>query len=1198
MTKPTVGWVLLLLIGVSRAIEEVVQDVIEGEDVTLECRYSPALSSSDSTLYWIRSNRVGHDNVAIADTPFDSAYTVEHKTSLGRYDLKIKNATYDRDNGKFECAMKEAGTGSSLHQSVANLVVLLPPSQPTIEPTTPTATEGRAFNLTCSSLGGSPPPHIYWYKNGESQKLKSLYLKGATKDEATKSVLTIIPKKEDDGSTYRCTVWNRAIPENGLMEASTSINVNYFPRVTVGPENPVRVERDDTAELICKVDAKPPVDDVRWMRDGRFIQQTFKHLIPRANLKDDGPYICAADNHLGQVGKAEVKLDVLFGPEVSVPPLREVGQGEEVVVHCQVSANPRPTTIVWSKEGDSEFRQTGPTLRLPGTNPAATNNGRYTCSATNFIQPTNRARQQRDGNATISIAVRHKPGKTFITPETPIGREGQPITLTCGAKPEGHPAPTYRWWKEGSKSTTLAAGQEFTIDAARLSHAGKYFCQPSNKLGQGTVAETLLQVHQEPKIDSGLQPEIIKRAGDTGFQSTCSAVAKPKPKVKWYKDGTQIDDSTSDLYQVSVIEQPETVPNKAFKIISTLKFVGPKRINGDQLMPTDRGDYTCEFTNEVASKASTMLLRVQHSPVVRHQHNKVAADVGETASISCRMQAYPNVIFDWSKESSMLTDKTQYNMNVTELNDDIYEGVLHIKKVTDSTYGEYSCKAYNSLGTQRTKIKLQEKSKPERPENVRAVQNSPDSIVLEWDEGFNGGYDDTTYNIDYKEIGGGGKKHVDCRRRNPCNITGLEQFTTYQFKVKALNIRGESQWSRDIKVTTEVDVSLIPQPEEIHFATTTNIVEFNIVKYELPLTAKIELENEDGTWRPYRQLGLDGQTYGQMPINDPVSGLRIRLCLTTNEVLCGEYDYAKIVKFTVGNLKQSPLGQPWLVAVLVVVAILSVAVCCLLIKCFCFRNKQPKKLTKEDIAGPRVPTSQQAYNYGQDSKGVDTAKDTAESPDIIKSQMYGYNYPPVPAAQVPTNAGYEHSGSPNSNNGGSVNSQDSLWNVKHPNGETIPANGYAGGYYNDPHQQQMMLQQQQMHHQQQIQMQQQQQQMQMQQQYAYNQQDDYAHYPNPEEYMMNQDRNRAYFANGDQYALPNKSRQHRLDSDYSPYGDVSGLPDPYTGHDISEELRHNPHYLDGASHAGVSLHSNEAEMHPPPEGYSTPSRRVIREIIV
>lgn len=233
-------------------------------------------------------------------------------------------------------------------------------------------------------------------------------------------------------------------------------------------------------------------------------------------------------------------------------------------------------------------------------------------------------------------------------------------------------------------------------------------------------------------------------------------------------------------------------------------------------------------------------------------------------------------------------------------------------------------------------------------------------------------------------------------------------------------------------------------------------------------------------------------------------------------------------------------------------------------------------MTKEDIAGPRVQQNHPNHNYGLDNKGVDTAKDTADSPDIIKSQMYGYNYPPMPAAQVPNNMGYEQSGSSNSNNGGSVNSQDSLWNVKHPNGEAIPVNGYVtSGYYPDPHLQQQMM------HQQQVLQQQQQQ------QYAY---DDYTHYPHPEEYMM--DRNRAYFANGDQYAMPNKPR-HRLDSDYSPYGDVSGLPDPYTGQDISDELRH--HQVDG----GVSLHSSDMDMGaPPPEGYSTPSRRVIREIIV
>ena len=77
-----------------------------------------------------------------------------------------------------------------------------------------------------------------------------------------------------------------------------------YPRVTVGPENPIRVERDDTAELFCEVDSKPRVAEVRWVRDNRFIQTNFRHLIPRANLKDAGPYICNADNGLGQVIQA------------------------------------------------------------------------------------------------------------------------------------------------------------------------------------------------------------------------------------------------------------------------------------------------------------------------------------------------------------------------------------------------------------------------------------------------------------------------------------------------------------------------------------------------------------------------------------------------------------------------------------------------------------------------------------------------------------------------------------------------------------------------------------------------------------------------------------------------------------------------------------------------------------------------------
>ena len=52
---------------------------------------------------------------------------------------------------------------------------------------------------------------------------------------------------------------------------------------------------------------------------------------------------------------------------------------------------------------------------------------------------------------------------------------------------------------------------------------------------------------------------------------------------------------------------------------------------------------------------------------------------------------------------------------------------------------------------------------------------------------------------------------------------------------------------------------------------------------------------------------------------------------------------------------------------------------------------------------------------------------------------------------------------------------------------------------------------------------------------------------------------------------------------------MSGLPDPYTGHDISDELRQQSLDIHGLEH-DLSAAA--------PEGYTTPNRRVIREIIV
>jgi hypothetical protein len=69
-----------------------IMDVTEGTDVTLKCRFQPELSQRASQLFWIRTNREGHDNVAIGETPYQTNYMVEHKPNEGKYDLKIKKS--------------------------------------------------------------------------------------------------------------------------------------------------------------------------------------------------------------------------------------------------------------------------------------------------------------------------------------------------------------------------------------------------------------------------------------------------------------------------------------------------------------------------------------------------------------------------------------------------------------------------------------------------------------------------------------------------------------------------------------------------------------------------------------------------------------------------------------------------------------------------------------------------------------------------------------------------------------------------------------------------------------------------------------------------------------------------------------------------------------------------------------------------
>lgn len=75
--------------------------------------------------------------------------------------MLIKNASFARDNGRFECRIKAVGTGADVHQEYYNITVLTLPQQPIVDSGLESmATEGKMHEMSCVSLGGSPAPTI------------------------------------------------------------------------------------------------------------------------------------------------------------------------------------------------------------------------------------------------------------------------------------------------------------------------------------------------------------------------------------------------------------------------------------------------------------------------------------------------------------------------------------------------------------------------------------------------------------------------------------------------------------------------------------------------------------------------------------------------------------------------------------------------------------------------------------------------------------------------------------------------------------------------------------------------------------------------------------------------------------------------------------------------------------------------------
>ncbi|XP_074101968.1 hemicentin protein echinoid isoform X1 [Cotesia typhae] len=1051
--------ILLLCYALSQvqAAEEIQVDTHEGSTVMLKCRFPPV--QKNATSFWLTHTNNVHDNAAIDDKALSPNYNVFMDLSQGIYDLKILNVSYERNNGKYECRVKMTGSGENLFHRNVTLTVLRAPGPPSIAPASTAATEGTELQLHCNTQGGSPEPEVKWYRDNSQRLLHS----GRT--------YKFTPTKDDNGAIFRCVVRNRAMPDGETLNASVRLDVNYFPRVTVGPENPLKVEVNGKAVLKCNVDSKPKVNMVRWLRDGSFIATSFEHTIPRVAIQDVGKYTCEANNGLDKSGQASLYLDVLYKPKVTIEgeSTRIAEVEDTITIHCNVSANPPASIIEWTREGRPEFRESGPLLRLNRV--TADHAGNYTCQAINILHPTGGESKNYSDRARVNIRIRHKPGPARVTPDSPVAIENSRVILTCMASPAGYPEPEYKWWKEGDdqgqQMPIETTGPQFVIPSVHLINDGTYKCHALNEIGTGEAASIKLTVNQPPKILTKLQPHVTRKVGESSFSVMCVAQGKPKPTVRWLKDDEDLTADTS-LYKVETRES--LGHGNVISVNSTLSFLGHARPQTDKIIASDRGKYTCVFNNEVKRVESQMMLKVEHAPIVLHRHNKVAYDLGGTAEVTCKVQAWPKPEFQWKYGSNSVplqgsSSDGHYEIWTTSENDDIYTSVLKITDIKEADYNNYSCHAINAQGVTTSVITLQSKGAPEKPTDLTALEIGPTYVALQWEIGFDGGLEITKYFVSYRRIPSedetiapdcasprspaGQWIERDCRRANPCNITDLEQHQKYTFKIKVYNTKNHSDYSDEKTFVTTV--AKIPAPNRVTFDPESSNLVINVGPTCLAVVASIErLDNGPiEIWKIVDEWLLE--VLGSSPttkdgiLNDPDmsnvgSRLRVRLCLQSDKQKCGDWTEAEVGPSLV---QANAIATPTLIAIVVSGAVFLLFAALLLLFFRCKRKHTAKAKDYEmdsSAVRPSLVTgngqqTQAPPPYYSENKALEHSLDRALAMEDSKTPAYAqpaYNWrqPNHINGENGVNMGYLDNSYSNSNNGGSVNSQDSIWQMK------------------------------------------------------------------------------------------------------------------------------------------------------------------------
>ncbi|VDM52411.1 unnamed protein product, partial [Angiostrongylus costaricensis] len=493
-------------------------------------------------------------------------------------------------------------------------------------------------------------------------------------------------------------------------------------------------------------------------------------IIKKLRVEDVGSYSCEAVNKVGKdVTIAHVKFPkYLFEKtmiEDTVPlfiePLKEclANQGETVILECRVNKESQPE-ILWFKNNVpiavdqhmiAETLEDGK-IKLTIHNVSKEDIGAYRCEAVNkagraqtqaILQYATYVKETIDDESEhVSEIVTEKLAE-MAAAEAKVGggpaefvellcsctvTEGRQAVLKCKVK--GDPRPKIRWTKDGKEiegndcqvEMTARIRSDYkddgsltlTVDGVTQQDAGEYRCHAENEHGsawtEGPIVVVAfgapLQEGEAPDFVQPIRPVLVAEGETAVLEGKVSG--KPKPSIKWYKNGEDV--KPSDHFVIESLDD------------------GTQRLTVKNVTMDDMDEYRCSASNDYGDVWSDVTLSVKKKEQEAPSFTKTLVEVsiveGESATYECKVTGEPRPQIKWFKDNDEIST-VDGHFAQTEEADGTARLVIKSAKVKDS--GEIRCEASNTAGTARTAAPLtvtlpEEEIAPEFTRDLTACQ--------------------------------------------------------------------------------------------------------------------------------------------------------------------------------------------------------------------------------------------------------------------------------------------------------------------------------------------------------------------------------------------------------------------------------------------------------------------------------------------